>query len=333
MVHLVRRGKTDEYPVRISKSMLRIFLAESLLEDMVNLRASEPSGAPEGCPKPKLRLHDILKTCRHYDGDVQQAVQLLSWLVARTAFFLMTLLSRPAPTLMSLRPGAKRLNDPEGILTKSIAQWGDAAHAAVEFAKPDSRDQALATAAAIKLVSRQYLNETEQSTVALPLEGTDGVDAAVQLKKFNGKSFYVMQTKGQKSGQGVGGGADTRSRQGVPKDHNFERREVARFMKQNFDGPGLEHEVMALELMATRPTPMEFTEHFDGFFCPVLLLDHESLYEALGPVFGGIAARCVERAQLADASGSAGTATAASSSAAGSAGADGAEPVGKKAKR
>ena len=53
-------------------------------------------------------LPSLLKTCRDYHGDVEEAVQLLSLATARAAYVLLTPASRPElASLEGLRPGAR----------------------------------------------------------------------------------------------------------------------------------------------------------------------------------------------------------------------------------
>lgn len=63
-------------------------------------------------------LSTLLRTWRSYCDDTQEAVQVVSWLVARTAYLLLTPKNRPAlKSLADLRPGAAVVGD-ERILTE-----------------------------------------------------------------------------------------------------------------------------------------------------------------------------------------------------------------------
>ena len=86
--------------VRFSKPLLRLLLqnrqkAVPFSDAKNNLGQSLPS---------------LLKTCRDYHGDVEEAVQLLSLATARAAYVLLTPASRPVlASLEDLRPGARAL--------------------------------------------------------------------------------------------------------------------------------------------------------------------------------------------------------------------------------
>jgi hypothetical protein len=69
---------------------------------------------PEGMLPDGIVLSDLLRTCRRYDADTQEAVQLVSLLVSLHAWLVIE--SRPdaaAPTLLTLRPGAAVLGSRE----------------------------------------------------------------------------------------------------------------------------------------------------------------------------------------------------------------------------
>ena len=84
--------------VRFSKPLLRLLLQ--------NWEKAVPfSDAKKNLGQ---NLPSLLKTCRDYHGDVEEAVQLLSLATARAAYVLLTPASRPElASLEGLRPGAR----------------------------------------------------------------------------------------------------------------------------------------------------------------------------------------------------------------------------------
>lgn len=69
-------------------------------------------GSPPAGAAGDADLKNLFKTCRDYHGDMEEGVQLLSFLNACAAYMLLTPLSRPVlNSLAGLRPGAQIVGD------------------------------------------------------------------------------------------------------------------------------------------------------------------------------------------------------------------------------
>jgi hypothetical protein len=110
LIDLPSRGRN--VLVRMSKPLLRILLRDTkLLENMLLLRDTIPPGYLPG----DLQLSDALQTCRVYHDDLLEVVQLVSLHISYFAWLLLDPKRRPAPTFLSLRPGAASFGKQESL--------------------------------------------------------------------------------------------------------------------------------------------------------------------------------------------------------------------------
>ena len=141
----------------------------------------------------------------------------------------------------------------------------------------------------------------EYDEAALTVRGTKGVDAWVHF----GPMLYAMQCKGQETGTGCGraGGESTRQPDQDAKDINM----LFRAWKQQQCDASCD---VALELMATKSMTSESKRKARSNDNVVLARDGRAADDT-GPVFGGIAARCIDQRVRKKASGNASAAAAA----------------------
>lgn len=215
----------------------------------------------------------LLVTCREYHGETQELVQLYSLAVSFDACMMLRD-NAPAVTLQNLRPGA-RIYGKADILQQVLAE----AHTAPTF----------------RVLQRgKPPPEVRPPTGALLTRGADGNDAWACFAP----GFYYMQSKGQQTGAAVGadGGDNTKGPSDLAAD--------LRSMKKSFSN------AVAYELLTTKRVP-----HPDDVLVPgahvtdkrrgsdrselrtlpeattYVVISRENLSQALGPIFGGIAAR------------------------------------------
>lgn len=313
-VHL-HPGRSDgKFFLRLSKPLLRLLKVPGRLKDLFDPYTFDSWFLPI--------LERIFKTCRDYHGDTQEAVQLVSHMVACAAYVLLTPSSRPhVKSLADLRPGATVVGDHKALETafQVLAQeaaavdeataerrkaYEDAVEAeasangaaeaeklkkartAASSAYVDARHEAFRKFSGRILRERGDCNEGKPRDAALTAAGTIGVDAWV----FFGKHVYTMQCKGQETGEGAGmPGSDV---------DTFQPSQTRTAVAQ-FKGWAFAKRALALELLTTKrmtdASKLEAAAAVDGGPPAVVVVARDALLNALGLIFGVIAGRFVAR--------------------------------------
>ena len=309
----------------MSKPLLRLVLEESkALEKVLTLGGTTlppnalPKSALEAEEGKETSLSNLLATCRGYDPNTGESVQLVSWLVAMYSWLLLE--HRPSRTmsLAALRPGAGVLGnkavaeieprvftaalravDDAGVAAfkKAVAEGLGAEAAAV--AKTEARSET-ALSHCPRLVSRtRQLNVGEAAIMGTHEEADD---ASVSLPEL----ALIMQAKCKMSGVAAAQpGGDESMGPGL----------VVQYLNAMAEKPRGEIEgELALELLTFSRAPSVVTvltastvdldqrvkkaaatlaelEVKLGDKCGVVIT-REGLSSALGDIFGGIAARC-----------------------------------------
>jgi len=319
--------------LRMSNFLLRHFLkTEKTLEEMFAFdKWSLASAMPVG-----LDLHDnVLITCRSHTDKTQAVAQLLSLLVTCTALLLMEEGPRPL-TLASLRPGAEILGD-AAQAEKVLAAMTEAAREVKEagdFAFSDTREvlskkrkakvrarHTAAIAQAVKLVAPAdapgaattaalfhalnfpgfdmwaqlhdglYLGQSKGAADPLKRDSVAYTEASTWLEKMvNVASGRAAGEKDEGQGQGQGQRKGQRKAKGKGKG----RPALASLGESGKQPLGLELLVarhISPSCLAKMQAQVKNEPH-----C-ILVIDKERLTTALGPIFGGIAARCIEKAE------------------------------------
>ena len=143
----------------------------------------------------------------------------------------------------------------------------------------------------------------EYDEAALTVRGTKGVDAWVHF----GPMLYAMQCKGQETGTGCGRAGGDKTLQ--PEDAKDITVLFRAWKQQLCDASCDVAPDVALELMTTKSMTSESKRKARSNDNVVLARD--GLLTTLGPVFGGIAARCIDQRVRKKASGNASAAAAA----------------------
>lgn len=283
--------------LRISKPLLRIIVSElHVLEKILTGGKEALSGGlfPEGTD-----LGSLLRTCRRYDADTQEAVQLVSHLVAMHAWLVIEQ-GRPDaenPTLLTLRPGAKVLGSKD-TLTRRLSFLVKAA-AAVDVAgagkEGSERTQKRLTAAfqhGVRLVP--CTRTPESGTAALSKACGAGYDMVVKI----GAITQYGQTKGRETGPaaGAGGGdAEVSPSQLVAVLNDLKKAAVeggAELVRLELLFAGKASSGVQ-QILAGEAVNTDIADALAPRSCALVLMRAE-LDTALGSVFGGIAARCVK---------------------------------------
>lgn len=135
-------------------------------------------------------------------------------------------------------------------------------------------------------------------TAALTKVGTVGVDACLRTVRKRRVLLYFMQDKGQVTGQGVG------VRRGG--DHRFtttDARNVIDQAKKYITKNKInEADIVALEVLTTKELAAgvenEFERALHGVAWCVVLIHRGNLREAMGEIFGGLAARLMNEEEV-----------------------------------
>lgn len=309
--------------MRISKPLLRLVVEErKVLQTIVG---NAEDALPDG-----VTLHGLLKTCRPYNEGTQEAVQLVSLLTSLFAWLLLE--TRPPATLLSLRPGAAVVGDQaqaQAVVhalanaAESVDRAGIAAAADIgsEFgnaARAEARQKA-----ALELVSKIAARTTtpRPGEVALTTNCKFAVDMVCNF--FKGEPAVLLgQCKGKKTGlaAATNGGDLTMSVSEAEKymqnmvtvgNVGFARAQALNNPDQCADPPSAEpivgligHELLtarragpSLSNLWTLPAALhehrELCNALAESRAPfVIVIAREHMMGALGPIFGGIAARC-----------------------------------------
>ena len=284
--------------LRISKPLLRIIVEHEHLVEVILTGGNDTLS--EGVLPEGIVLSDLLRTCRRYDADTQEAVQLVSLLVSLHAWLVME--SRPdadAPTLLTLRPGAAVLGSggrASRMLT-SLAAAAAAVDAAGTGKEGSSRTEARQKAAlkeGFRLVARTQT--PLPGTAALSPNNTQGSDAVICFAE----GVYHGQCKGRATGPAAGtGGGDAK----VSPSH------LLAYLGGLNKSAGDEHPACLELLLAGRASAgvqsilagsmepdfaAKLSETLGADDCAIVMT-REHLADALGVSFGGIAARCMEQ--------------------------------------
>ena len=317
--------------IRMSKFLLRFFLKkERVLEEILGCPVSlvDPTmtlahAMPEG-----VDLHDIFLACRsHNSGKTQEVVQLMSLLVTCIALMLvespppLTLISiRPMPTLMGrvelatmelewlakaaeavTRAGIGAYNMAPGthgdkLEAKTQARHAEAIKQAVKMVAPADALGAASTAALFASINFPGFDIWARLGLGVYLGQSKGAKDAMQRREVNyaGEakpwlSKMINMAKGKRvSGKCLGrqvGVAPVKSRGNPAVD-----------LLPSVD------RLLFLELLVARPISKGCLDKMQGQIADlnpvldtcVIVLDQNQLRTALGPIFGGIAARCEE---------------------------------------
>ena len=307
----------------MSKPLLRIVLAESKFLEKVLTGGSEalPLGSlprssleVDGGDEPD-RLSNLLATCRDYGFKTGEAVQLVSWLVAMHAWLLLELPPTTTMSLSALRPGAGLLGNRAAatseppVFAAALRAVSEAGAAAFARARAEGKDEGASYIAKTQARAQQALalgprlsestRVVDEGQAALMTVGAEAADAAVKLAGLH----LIFQSKVKTTGPAAGteGGDDT-----VGPDE-ISKIVTAMVRKYRNDKGG----VRCLELMSFSRAPMTTAAlapagslpgraqgaaetlaeiDFDGK-CG-LVITRDVVPQAMGEVFGGIAARC-----------------------------------------
>lgn len=134
-------GDRDEYGgfsedtrvrLRISRPLLRILVSrdtERTYAGWLNNLLGYHEDTRISASALPIRTDELLSTCRDYHGDVQEVVQIVSWLVTRAAYLMITPGNRPHFTSMAdLRPGAYVVGDTTPLVKMFEALSTDASN-------------------------------------------------------------------------------------------------------------------------------------------------------------------------------------------------------------
>jgi hypothetical protein len=288
--------------VRLSKPLLRLLVAEThLLEDLLFGRA-QGTQPPVGFIPGEINLQDLLRTCRQYHADTQEVVQLVSLHISYLAWLLLR--DRPMPFL---RPGAMTFGSIKAFQDRMIAAAVEVDAAPARSAEAlnhiphlTMRSQPPAVSSQQPAASSQQPVASASSQAAFMPEGATGTDAW----SFNGK--YHFQGKGQEAGGAAGRSGGDSELQPAAVLKIFEKMSkvktgdsaICELLSTKSPSPSL------LGVTAKRGTRTEKEEKSKPvqkalirlealpINTAVVLLTRQCLKQAMGPIFGGIAARC-----------------------------------------
>jgi hypothetical protein len=311
----------------MSKPLLRLVLDESkALERVLTLgrftlppNALPPSALEAEAGKAETSLSNLLATCRGYDSNTGESVQLVSWLVAMYAWLLLEYRPSATMSLAALRPGAgvvgnKAVAETEPpVFTAALRAVDDAGVAAFKKAVAEGLgDEAAAIAKTgaraetalshcPRLVSRTTQLRAGEAVITGTHEKAD--EAAVALTDL----ALIMQFKGKMTGVAAAqpGGDESMG----PKLIETYLKAMAEKSRGEIKGE------LAVELLTSSRAPSVATvlttsstagldhratevaakfaelEVKLGDKC-ALVVTREVVSSALGDIFGGIAARC-----------------------------------------
>ena len=304
--------------IRMSKFLLRFFLKRTqVLEEVFMSPASLTRGEmtldyamPEG-----VELHDIFLTCRSYMHKTQEVVQLMSLLV--TCVALMLVESPPPLTLASIRRTSTFMGraDRAGMelewlveAAKAVRDAGNAAYSSEGENKVTAKMKARydeATKQAVKLVAPADVLG-EKSTACLFASKTfPAFDAQGCLSL----GIYLGQSKGTLDAFQPRRVEYARDAEvwlnkivgEVKKSKRLGSLVSVSPVKRSGKGGGVLPDIKGLllvELLVARPISDDclgkMVKHLVHFNACVGVVGKEQLETALGPIFGGIAARCEE---------------------------------------
>jgi hypothetical protein len=282
LIDLPSRGQ--DVLVRMNKPLLRILLRDmKLLEKMLLRRDTIPPGYLPG----DMQLLDVLQTCRVYNDDLLEVVQLVSLHVSYFSWLLLDPQRRPAPTFLGLRPGAASFDTQESL--QFMVEGAEKVDNSPYFARG---------ATALACIPRLAKRGSATGEAAFTAEGNEAVDSST----FS--SAYQLQAKGQTAGPAAGNaGGDADLQPGavykifkamVSKTANDAPTPIGyELLSTKNPSPSLRGMVQGV----TNSSPKASTDGLQKLAtlggCK-LLLTREMLRDAMGPIFGGIAARCTE---------------------------------------
>jgi hypothetical protein len=318
-------GESDIAYIRFSKPLLRL-LVSGLHKNMIPFCNAQSTIGQS--------LRKLLKTCRDYHGDTEEAAQLLSFVSACAAYVLLTPASRPRlESLADLRPGAKVFGDPaklmemaRGIKTwaanvdnvttaaretykKALADFEKAANRAVAVGDVQSRRKLADCRYELVRCSAAYVearhNAVKQQTQLKLCKRSSRIEDMVAS---GGATLTEAKTKGvdawvlvglllyamQCKGQETGTGAGR-----AGGDKTFQPKHTAKALTvfaSWLDEAGTDDaSVAALELLTTKRMTKDSKCRASQCAKPVVVVARDVLLQSLGMVFGGIAARCQKR--------------------------------------
>lgn len=318
IVHLQSKtSNSNTFYVRVSKPLLRIGVRRLCL--LQTLLLGDPTDLlPDG-----VILDSHLKTCREYPAGTQETVQVISLLVSQLAWLLLE--HRPPPTLLGLRPGAKVYGPSASEATTPLQFLLDAARVVDEAGRVAARTTAAGPRGESLAASAEARHQTacEQvtklrapglimidRTAAIALTGTIAIDGWLCFRENSASLLTQSKVKMTGVAAGKSGGdspltaANARSfiskmQDVADKGLEFAYREQHRTLHLPARKPveGL----IGLELLTAQKAgtclddamkARVTTPDVSQPSVPVLFITRDVLLQALGPIFGGIAARC-----------------------------------------
>jgi hypothetical protein len=307
----------NTFYVRVSKPLLRVGVRRlRLLETLL-------SGDPTDLLPDGVTLDSLLKTCRDYPASTQETVQVISLLVSQLAWLLLE--HRPPPTLLGLRPGAKVYGPGASEATTPLKFLLDAARVVDEAGRVAARttatglreDSLAASANARHQAACEQVTKLRapglimaDGTAAIALTGMIGIDGWSCFRENSASLLIQSKVKmtgvaaGQSGGDSPLTAADARSFISKMQDVAdkglelaYREQHRARHLPARKPVEGL----IGLELLTAQKAGTNLDEAMEARVTtpdvsqpsvPVLLITRDVLFQALGPVFGGIAARC-----------------------------------------
>jgi len=313
--------------IRMSKFLMRVIMKTTKLETLllgnnVDICSALPARAPASArgrvpARGTLTFENIFQTCRDYKGDLQEVVQLVSLLVTHLAWLLIHK-EQPPPTLATMRPGAivigcRSRAEQEIVAFAAAAAAVNAAPLNLSHLHDAEARHKVALEHAAKLMS-QSNRLGDPNTAAIVCrrnfygvdvwarfpptyigqsKGTDEPDNSRQVTAFDAKIWVkkmlnVARDREWLSGTTTAPLAGTRKKRTTGK--------LGRTVSSD--------DLLGLELLVARPVHDDVVHELDAFLqaethdddeteC-VLVISKQQLMSALGPIFGGIAARCTD---------------------------------------
>jgi hypothetical protein len=240
----------------------------------------------------------LLRTCRRQDDRELDAVQLLSWLV--TCYSWLVLQNRPdSGNLSCLRPGARctvrsGYTDGEDALARA-AEAVDAAGVVDDKTSSLVRRRTLTARhkAALKQLPRlvHSISSVSPGDSALAAPGEPGIDAWVWPKAG---PVLLMQSKGVQSGEGAGkSGGDKAVTSATVRAYVENAAKAWPSWLAGIGPDASKPKEVVIELLDLHRAGKRLVvpEPPEGVSA-VVVITRQELQQAMGPVFGGIAARC-----------------------------------------
>lgn len=295
------KGPDGRIFIRMSTFLLRVVLAELdfsklLLDKHVQLADTLPPGT---------KWEELFKTCRRYKDKTQEMLQLISLLVSYLTWLLLE--EKPPACLATLRPGARLL----GNTALAYEQLGLLAQADEEVKK--AGNIAYATGAHDKMAAKlkaRHNKAVELAVKLVKLSDTIGdSNKAALFARLNHPAFdmwarldhvrtLLAQSKGVKDPLSRPVVNCAEAKKWVRKMLTWARRNSKMKGKQRS-----EKRLVAFELLVARPVSEDVTAELslyleeespsDGANELLIMITDKEIKTALGPVFGGIVARCV----------------------------------------